>query len=124
MNFTEMKEMAKCLNTEAQWMVRNYLIGGAVLGLILGGGNYFFAGSNGMPSVLLMVCASAWLGWVAGRKRVVGLRLQAQASRCLAEMAANRQRRSETNEKEPEQEGLLHLPIACELTRQPTEQNQ
>jgi hypothetical protein len=96
MNVADMKEIAECLRTEAQRMITNYLLGGIALGLALGTGNYFSTESSvAQFSILVIVCGSAWLGWVTGKKRSLELRLQAEASRCLAEMAANQQTRSE-----------------------------
>jgi hypothetical protein len=77
-------------------VITNYLLGGIALGLALGTGNYFSTEpSVAKFSILVIVCGSAWLGWVTGKKRSLELRLQAEASRCLSEMAANQQTRSE-----------------------------
>jgi hypothetical protein len=100
MNFAEMSGLARSLNREAHWLLTNYLLGGAALGLALGLGNYFFTESaSGGLSIFVLVCAGAWLGWVVGRKRTLGLRLQAEASQCLAIMAA-RQKRASTEYRE------------------------
>jgi hypothetical protein len=96
MNVSDIKAMAECLSTEAQRMITNYLLGGVALGLALGTGNYFSTESSmAQFSILLIVCGSAWLGWVTGKKRSLELRLQAEASRCLAEMVAQQQTRNE-----------------------------
>lgn len=96
MNVADMKAMAECLSTEAQRMITNYLLSGVALGLALGTGNYFSTESSVAKfSILVIVCGSTWLGWVTGKKRSLELRLQADASRCLAEMVAQQQTRSE-----------------------------
>jgi hypothetical protein len=109
MNFAEMSGLARSLNREAHWLITNYLLGGAALGLALGLGNYFFAeSSTGGLSILVLVCAGAWLGWVVGRKRSLGLRLQAEASQCLAEMAASQKRAPENLARQTESNGTDH----------------
>jgi hypothetical protein len=96
MNVADMKAMAECLSTEAERMITNYLLGGVALGLALGMGNYFSTHSSvAKVSILVIVCGSALLGWMMGKKRSLELRLQAQASYSLAEMVAKQQTRSE-----------------------------